>query len=90
MDLLMWLFHRHDARRFGSVYHASSVHHIGSVYYIADVVIWMILGIPMGLSIWNSRERTSQRGVSRNRAIVQNVLFWSLMAFLALLLWKMW
>jgi hypothetical protein len=85
MALLMWFSDRHDARRVGSVYHPGSVYHI-----VGHLLIWMILGFFVGLSIWNSRERTSQRRVSRNKAIVQNVLFWSLMAFLSLLLWKMW
>ncbi|MHB8527382.1 MAG: hypothetical protein ACYDD2_14670 [Candidatus Acidiferrales bacterium] len=85
MALLMWLSYRHDARRVGSV------HHVGHVYYIVgDLVYWMLAGLLMGLSMWNSLKRPSHRKVSRNKAIVQNVLFWSLMAFLAFLLWKMW
>lgn len=85
MDLLMWLSHRHDARRVGSVYH------IGSVYRIAaDLVVELILGLVMGLLIWDSLKRSSHVKATGKKAIVKTVLFWMLMVFLAVLLWRMW
>ena len=85
MDLLLSLSHRHDARRVGSVYHMGSVYRI-----VGGLAILMIPGLLVGLSMWNSLKRSSHRNVSRNKAIVQTFLFWTVMVLLAGLLWKMW
>ena len=85
MNLSTWIFNWHDARRVGSV------HHIGSVYRIAaDLVVGLILGVVMGLLIWDSRKRSSHVKATGKKAIVKTVLFWMLMVFLAVLLWRMW
>jgi hypothetical protein len=84
INLLTWLSNRRDASRAGSVYHVSAYH------VVADLVLGLILGLLFGLLMWHLGKRTAHKKISRNKAIAQNVLFWSVMALLAVLLWKMW
>jgi MFS family permease len=84
INLLTWLSNRHDARRAGSVYHASAY------YVVADLVVGFVFGIVFGVVMWYLRRQAPRKEVSRNKTITQNALFWGAMALLAVLLWKMW
>jgi hypothetical protein len=82
-NLLTWLYNRHDALRMGSVYRVSAYH------IVADLVVGFVLGIVFGVLMRYLWRQAPRKKVSRNKTIVLNVLFWSAMAFLAFLLWKM-
>jgi hypothetical protein len=72
---LEWLFDWYRSGRMGSIYDIAS-----------RFAVFAIGGVFLGLWNWRSSGLRAQKRISRK----QTILFWTFMAFLAFLLWKMW
>lgn len=64
---------------------------MGSVYEIVGrFAVWAVMGIFLGIWTWHSAKSQGRKKVSRNKLIVRTGIFWLVMIFLAVLLWRMW